>query len=67
MRGACIKFGEPDLDSQDCRDCWKDVPELFFSCIKAEYQQIAPQRATKRSRTLESLAKEMDKADKEGV
>ena len=40
----CVKFGEPDLDNEECIACWKEVPELFFNCIKAEYEQIKPHR-----------------------
>ena len=42
MRNDCITFGEPDLEREDCRACWHNRPELFFSCLAAEYEQIRP-------------------------
>ena len=44
MINYCVKFSEPDLNSEECIVCWKNEPELFFNCIKAEYEQIKPQR-----------------------
>ena len=42
MLKDCIIFGDPDIDSESCRTCWKDMPEIFYSCIKRAYHQQQP-------------------------
>ena len=53
MLKHCVTFGEPDLDSESCRACWKNMPEIFFSCIKIEYEQIRPQHQPFQGSTIE--------------